>query len=390
MRILLITALLCVSLRVPVAESSSRCAQEAATAIRKLTSPSQRSLAPREFIARSLLDKSITVAPPNSPFQAKGYLFNIDELTRLQPFEKMNDEELTAVLKNQFFESIQTGLGQLSPQEIRNLQETARDFAAQGGQIVIDRNIDPRRHYNATFDIEDDGQFGLRIPFIDLLGAAADIERVQKRVAKVLVHELRHYVTYMRVVRSLQRKGMSEIEARKYLWHLHERDPEGFNFHIDQFEQEAKAIERKAIPQSIEQDFKPFIYADVDAFQRWINDYLADSKVDKRANWMTQKTAIRLADRIAAQAIEFLAIQPKGSEISPFLKQSLERYSAAMKFSKTTAMANFSEDVISEIVKNYFGNFDLDFKKNLRSLLSERLRLQRRQLQPAIRHLLEQ
>jgi hypothetical protein len=283
---------------------------------------------------------------------------------------------------------IETGYGLLSPRELQNFHEAVRDFIDQRGHFVIDQDIDPQLGHTALFNVTDKGEAVVYIPYVTILKSAAGGSYEQQSALGDTLHEIRHYVTYVRVARSLEKQGLTKPEARTYLVRLRDY-PESYAYLIDQFEQEARTIERRVLPHTIEDDIKDFLYADLEALQQWTTAYLSPSIQGSLESLPNQSPAIRLADRIASQTEQYFTDVSDGRELPALLKVNLKAYVKNSNKDKDLGRNVLFELLVNHMLRDMEGRLDSNAETSLKSLILTRLQAQRRRIDSAIQKLLK-
>ncbi|MDB5038743.1 MAG: hypothetical protein JWQ35_2271 [Bacteriovoracaceae bacterium] len=344
------------------------------------------------FILSDLeLRQSIYFSTGRKRFKTEDWFTYYKDVEAVRHLDGMPPRKEDALLQNTLLHLLKTSYGFIPETEMRSLRALILDFQAQGGKFVIDRNSDPKVGYSASFTVSTKGQLYLQIPYVALLGASAGIERNREYLFGSLVHELRHYVSYIRIAKNLAVRGQPKIKAKEYMIRLDANHPESYINHVAQLEDEARNIERKLAPKRGDENLGKFVYSRMQPLQRWISFYSTEKGENALASIGSDSRTIRMVDAVVEELLQFLFYHLDRGSLPSSLKWCLRGYLTDLKIDvKKFGLEYFIKTAVDDTFSDIHDRLSEERKNVLSELISSRLLLQRRKLEGLIQSILNQ
>jgi len=333
-----------------------------------------------------LARESVKIRDSDVPFVAKDFFgFTVDQ-EKVKGFEGLAVDAQNELLRNELEQLLSDHFGVIPAKERDAFFKLVRQFTEDGGYFLIDRKINPTAH-NAEFSVTDKGAFHIEIPYTDLLHSLYGVSpNGREENMRMLVHELRHYVTHQRQVRSRRERGMASPEI--YLSGLVDSETDAFALYIGQMEREAKAAERKFTPGVRERNPRGFLYAEAEAIHRRVVGMKLKPEDNLTEKFAADPALIRMADNLASAVIEYYSQFRDGRKLGRSLEHELGGYLCAKKYlvDQNDTDRNFPFEYttttgpIYDAFSSIYGRVTHEQRKALEPLLMARMQLRKREI----------
>lgn len=319
-----------------------------------------------------------------------------EDKAKLLPYESMRQERLSDLLEGDLIRVLESANGLLSAEELVRFRRAVRAFQAMGGQFVIDFTASPIG-WNQFFrmiqaspgaggsDPQPNG-IEIYIPYAELVLSRENIGEARVSLVSGLAHELRHFISWERVLRRLVAGGVSIDTAWSYGVKMPARS---FALEIGRYEDEARDTERRLFLEFATAEPDKFLYPEVEALQRLLSGIEKSDGISAAGD----RTLTTMLDRAAEQVIAYVSHHAGRPTVPYSLEHTLRGYLTAPRNVQEYGdpafpFEHFVTMLSKDAMKGIAGRLSPEQSKQLEVLFTARLWQRRTRIERTIRELL--